>query len=110
MADETTKTGGDATETATKPVNIKEQIAASQDAQRAEAEAAREPANIAAAKQGNLEGSGAFIEDGAKKAIDVSHPAVDNNPREGTTVRQNAVDFNDPTLDPHAAVAQSLNG
>jgi len=28
--------------------------------------------------------------------IDVDHPAVDNDPRAGTTVDQNRIDFNDP--------------
>lgn len=28
--------------------------------------------------------------------IDIGHPAVDNDPRAGTTVNQNRIDFNDP--------------
>jgi len=112
MADTNTTGGATATKTeeaeAPKALTTKEQIAASREFQAKEAEKAREPAQIAAAKQGNLEASGTFIEDGAKKAIDVNHPAVDNNPREGTTVRQNAVDFNDPNLDPQEAVRASL--
>jgi hypothetical protein len=40
--------------------------------------------------------SGAFIEPEIKQALDVDHPAVDNNPRAGTTAVQNGQDFNDP--------------
>lgn len=40
--------------------------------------------------------SGAFIEPEIKKAIPVDHPAVENNPRAGTSAVQNGGDFNDP--------------
>lgn len=40
--------------------------------------------------------------------IDVAHPAVDNDPRAGTTVDQNRIDFNDPTLEGHEAVEKNL--
>lgn len=40
--------------------------------------------------------------------VDPSHPAVDNNPRAGTTVEQNKIDFNDPTLSGAEAVAKNL--
>lgn len=40
--------------------------------------------------------SGAIIEPQIKKGVDMDHPAVDSNPREGTTSQQNAVDWNDP--------------
>lgn len=40
--------------------------------------------------------------------VDPSHPAVDNNPRAGTTVEQNRIDFNDPTLSGAEAVAKNL--
>ncbi|HEV7345478.1 MAG TPA: hypothetical protein VGN60_07580 [Devosia sp.] len=40
--------------------------------------------------------SGAFIEDEIKQAIPTDHPAVDNNPRKGTSAVQNGGDFNDP--------------
>ncbi len=40
--------------------------------------------------------SGAFIEPEIKKAIPVDHPAVENNPRKGTSAIQNGGDFNDP--------------
>ena len=40
--------------------------------------------------------------------IDPSHPAVDDNPRRDTTVDQNRIDFNDPTLTGQEAVEQHL--
>jgi hypothetical protein len=40
--------------------------------------------------------------------IDASHPAVDDNPRRDTTVDQNRIDFNDPTLTSQEAVEQNL--
>ena len=40
--------------------------------------------------------------------IDVSHPAVDNDPRAGTSVNQNRIDFNDPSLSSAEAVEQNL--
>jgi len=40
--------------------------------------------------------SGAFIEPDIKAAIPVDHPAIDNNPRAGTSAVQNGGDFNDP--------------
>jgi hypothetical protein len=40
--------------------------------------------------------------------VDMDHPAVDNDPRAGTTAEQNRIDFNDPTLSGAEAVAQSL--
>lgn len=40
--------------------------------------------------------------------IDPGHPAVDNNPRAGTTINQNKTDFNDPTLSGSDAVAEHL--
>jgi hypothetical protein len=49
------------------------------------------PADIAAATT--------FTPAGAPEqvtAIDVDHPAVDNNPRANTTVDMNRIDFNDP--------------
>ena len=41
--------------------------------------------------------SGAFIEPAIKQGIPVDHPAVDNNPRFGTSAVQNGADFNDPS-------------
>ncbi|WP_082524004.1 hypothetical protein [Methylobacterium sp. Leaf399] len=40
--------------------------------------------------------------------VDMSHPAVDDNPRANTTVDQNRIDFNDPTLSGAEAVAKNL--
>jgi len=40
--------------------------------------------------------------------IDASHPAVDADPRAGTTVDQNRIDFNDPSLEGHEAVERNL--
>lgn len=40
--------------------------------------------------------------------IDVSHPAVDNDPRANTTVDMNKIDFNDPTVSGSDAVAKAL--
>jgi len=41
-------------------------------------------------------GSGAFVEPEIKAAIPVDHPAIENNPRAGTSAVQNGGDFNDP--------------
>lgn len=62
-------------------------------------------ANIAPAT--NIDTSGApqqIVPD-----VDMSHPAVDDNPRANTTVDQNRIDFNDPTVPGHQAVAEALN-
>lgn len=40
--------------------------------------------------------------------VDPSHPAVDNDPRKGTTLQQNRIDFNDPGLAGHEAVEKNL--
>ncbi|KKW93875.1 hypothetical protein [Sphingobium chungbukense] len=40
--------------------------------------------------------------------VDLEHPAVDNDPRAGTTVEQNKIDFNDPTLSGREAVEKNL--
>jgi hypothetical protein len=40
--------------------------------------------------------SGAFIEPEIRKSVPVDHPAVENNPRKGTSAIQNGGDFNDP--------------
>lgn len=40
--------------------------------------------------------------------VDVSHPAVDNDPRANTTVNQNRIDFNDPTRDGVEVVTEQL--
>lgn len=40
--------------------------------------------------------------------VDMSHPAVDADPRANTTADQNRIDFNDPTLSQSEAVEQNL--
>lgn len=40
--------------------------------------------------------------------VDMEHPAVDNDPRAGTTAEQNKIDFNDPSLSGAEAVAKNL--
>nr|WP_086491263.1 hypothetical protein [Novosphingobium panipatense] len=40
--------------------------------------------------------------------VDMSHPAVDDDPRAGTTDEQNRIDFNDPTIESHKAVEKNL--
>ncbi|PNU02513.1 hypothetical protein [Novosphingobium guangzhouense] len=40
--------------------------------------------------------------------VDMSHPAVDADPRGGTTEVQNRIDFNDPTLSGREAVEKIL--
>jgi hypothetical protein len=41
--------------------------------------------------------------------VDLDHPAVDNDPRAGTSADQNRIDFNDPSLDGREVVEKSLN-
>ena len=80
------------------------------DAKAAEAQAkneAKDPAEIPAAK--TVQASGAMIEPAALEAVDLEHPAVDANPRAHTTVAQNRIDFNDPTLTDGEAVRQQLD-
>lgn len=40
--------------------------------------------------------------------VDMSHPAVDADPRSGTSVLQNRIDFNDPTITGAEAVSENL--
>jgi hypothetical protein len=40
--------------------------------------------------------------------VDMNHPAVDANPRSGTTAEQNRIDFNDPSLTGAEAVERNL--
>ena len=40
--------------------------------------------------------------------FDPGHPAVDNDPRAGTTEHMNRIDFNDPTRSGHEVVADAL--
>ena len=62
------------------------------------------PADIAAATK--FEPSGAPQQVVAD--VDPDHPAVDANPRAGTTVNQNRIDFNDPELSGRETVEKSL--
>ena len=55
-----------------------------------------------------MDASGAIIEEKAVKDALQDHPAVDLNPREGTSAEQNRIDFNDPTKTPAEAVADAL--
>jgi hypothetical protein len=41
--------------------------------------------------------------------VDMDHPAVDADPRAGTTAEQNRIDFNDPTIEGHEAVEKNLS-
>lgn len=40
--------------------------------------------------------------------VDLSHPAVDADPRKNTTADQNRIDFNDPTISGSEAVERNL--
>lgn len=65
---------------------------------------ASKPANIPAATSISTSGAPQQI----VPDVDLSHPAVDNDPRAGTTVEQNKIDFNDPTLTGAEAVEKNL--
>jgi hypothetical protein len=67
------------------------------------AKTADKPANIAPATEFSTSGAAQQV-----PPIDMSHPAVETDPREGTSVQQNQIDFNDPTLSDADAVAQQL--
>jgi hypothetical protein len=86
-----------------------DRVEASRETLAADRAAATKPAKIGGADASEFEASGAVVEEGALKKIDVDHPAVDNNPRAGTTARQNQIDFNDPTLTDRKAVEQRLD-
>jgi len=62
------------------------------------------PAAIAPAT--TVDPAGAPVQD--LPDVDMSHPAVDANPRAGTTTDQNRIDFNDPTLSGQEAVEKNL--
>lgn len=62
-------------------------------------------ANIPAAKGVDTSGAPQQI----VPDVDMSHPAVDDNPRALTSVDQNRIDFNDPTISGAEAVAKALN-
>jgi hypothetical protein len=70
------------------------------------------PAPGQGSEQANIPGATDFDPSGAPiqeaSDIDPSHPAVDDNPRKGTTVDQNRIDFNDPTKTGAEAVVDNL--
>ncbi len=61
------------------------------------------PANIAAAETFSPSGAPHQVTD-----FDPAHPAVDNDPRAGTTVEMNKIDFNDPTKTGAEIAAEQL--
>lgn len=63
------------------------------------------PANITPATE--IDPSGAPVQ--IVPDVDMTHPAVDANPRKATTVDQNRIDFNDPNKSGAEAVADMLN-
>jgi hypothetical protein len=64
-----------------------------------------DPANLPAATEVSTSGAPVQI----VPDVDLSHPAVDDNPRARTSVVQNAIDFNDPTISGADAVVNNLN-
>lgn len=76
------------------------EIKAAEDATQKADEANRLPESMAVTNPAPAtemdSASGAFIEPEIKAAIPVDHPAIENNPREGTSAVQNGGDFNDP--------------
>ncbi|WP_159981911.1 MULTISPECIES: hypothetical protein [unclassified Novosphingobium] len=66
--------------------------------------AATKPADIAAATEIDTSGAPQQI----VPDVDLDHPAVDSDPRAGTSVEQNKIDFNDPTLTGQEAVEKNL--
>lgn len=66
--------------------------------------AATKPANIAPATDINPSGAPEQV----VPDVDLDHPAVDNDPRAGTSVEQNKIDFNDPNLTEQEAVEKNL--
>lgn len=63
-------------------------------------------------KPANVKPADGFTPSGAPDQVvpevDGGHPAVDANPRAGTTEGQNQIDFNDPTKPGHEVVAEQL--
>lgn len=55
-----------------------------------------------------FDASGAIIKPEIVERVDLSHPAVDDNPRKGQPKVANQIDFNDPTLTEADAVAENL--
>lgn len=63
------------------------------------------PANVAAATGFGPSGAPQQV----VSDVDAAHPAVDDNPRAGTSVEQNKIDFNDPTISGSEAVKRNLD-
>lgn len=63
-----------------------------------------DPANLPAASE--FSPSGAPVQ--TVPDVDPNHPAVDANPRANTSVVQNQIDFNDPTISGAEAVKRNL--
>lgn len=63
-----------------------------------------QPANLAPAAEVDTSGSPQQI----VPDVDLNHPAVDSNPRKDTTVAQNRIDFNDPSISGPEAVEKAL--
>ncbi|MGA0561704.1 hypothetical protein ACO2RV_04585 [Ancylobacter sp. VNQ12] len=65
-------------------------------------------------KPANISPADSFSPSGAPNQtvpdLDLSHPAIDANPRAGTVEAQNRIDMNDPHLSGAAAVAKNLKG
>lgn len=85
---------------------VEKRAEAAQAATDAAADAGRLPETMAVTNPAPAtemdSGSGAFVEPEIKAAIPVDHPAIENNPRAGTSAVQNGGDFNDPRhLDPN---------
>lgn len=78
--------------------------AALKDAEAAAASSDGQPANIAPADTVDTSGAPQQI----VPDVDMSHPAVDADPRAGTTDVQNQIDFNDPTKSGQQAVEEAL--
>lgn len=70
----------------------------------AQQETADEQSNIAAATEFDPSGAPRQI----VPDIDPSHPAVDNDPRAGTTANMNRIDFNDPAKSGQEIVSEQL--
>lgn len=71
------------------------------------------PATSQNSEQANIAPATEFAPSGAPVQsvpdVDPEHPAVDNDPRKGTTVDQNRIDFNDPTISGSEAVQKNLD-
>lgn len=61
------------------------------------------PASIAPATDFSTSGSPRQVTD-----FEIDHPAVNNDPRAGTTEHMNRIDFNDPVKPGHEVVADAL--